>query len=332
MQAWRPSLSRPLHLRKATWVSIVSKRPIQISVYSNIAPPDARPARRAGLSTPAARVVRGTIAAAICLIAHGLLYVSATWTAGAPVAPANALPTRSSVAGATDEEALQWVAINPDALTDRARTPPEWPSTHLRPIDVRKALLKVAILVPEIDLPTMPEATVADAARLSKMYGRYVGQITARVDRAWLRPRTAIGAPSFSCEVRITQDGSGNVTELMLAQCNGDSRWQLSLVQAIQSASPLPAPPDPDVFTRTLHLAFSADPYSPESPTDQYEPEARARLAQAAQDSQHAEEVLMTLGDSRASGIIRLNITGDHKTVEFQSNTAAAQSPNSQRQ
>ncbi|HEY1898814.1 MAG TPA: TonB C-terminal domain-containing protein, partial [Steroidobacteraceae bacterium] len=107
---------------------------------------------------------------------------------------------------------------------------------------------------------------------------RYMGQINARIDRAWLRPRTPIGAASFSCRVRILQDAVGNVTEVMLEQCNGDTRWQLSLVHAIDSSSPLPAPPDPDVFSRIVHLGFTAEAYASGRHEDQYEPERTVSL------------------------------------------------------
>ena len=213
---------------------------------------------------------------------------------------------------------MQWIALDPQALADTSRPKPNLPSSHLQRVDVPKVLAEFAVLTPDIDLPPTPDATVADAERLSKMYGRYVGQISSRIERAWMRPRTPIGAPSFSCQVRIIQDTMGNVMEVTLVKCNGDVRWQLSLVQAIQSASPLPAPPDPDVFSRTVHLAFSSEAYSPQSAIDGYEPLASARVAQAVQDARRADDALAHFSAPGASGNIRLNITGDHETVEVQ--------------
>jgi TonB C terminal len=104
------------------------------------------------------------------------------------------------------------------------------------------------------------------------MLGRYVGQITARVQRAWIRPRIPITSKLFVCRVRIVQDRGRNVMEIELARCNGDIRWQTSLVAAIQSASPLPAPPDPDVFSRTLTIEFTAEPYAPGKDAGGFEP------------------------------------------------------------
>jgi TonB C terminal len=259
----------------------VPRPPIQISYFVYPTAPGPYAARRTRLSSTFDRMLRGTIAATICVLVHGLICMSVIWSAGSPPPPTRDLPPRVSVTSNAEQDAMEWVVINPDALSDPSRPKTELPSAPMQPIDVRKELTKVAILVPDIDLPPSPDATVADAARFSKLYGRYVGQIAARIDRAWLRPRTAIGAPTFSCQVRISQDASGNVQELILEDCNGDSRWQLSLVNAIQSASPLPAPPDPDVFSRTLHLAFNSEGYSAASSADQFEPELTARVAES---------------------------------------------------
>jgi hypothetical protein len=294
----------------------VSKEPIKISTYTYQPAPASSVTRTWALSPRLARCIRGSVAAAVCLVMHGLLFTRVMWSAGAPTSPRDELPARVSVVSEAAQEDMQWVALDPQALSDQSRPKPELPASHLERIDVRKALTQVAVLIPDVDLPPTPDATVADAGRLSKMYGRYVGQIVARIDRAWLRPRTPIGSDSFSCQARVTQDAVGNVLEVMLEQCNGDSRWQLSLVQAIQTASPLPAPPDPDVFSRTLHLGFSAEAYSPQRPADEYEPEAIAALAQATQDTQRAKDVLVHFSNSPSSGVIKLTITGDHMVIE----------------
>jgi TonB C terminal len=274
-------------------------------------------------------MVRGTIAASICLLAHAFIYETAMWSAGTrDIAPRD-LPARIGVTSESDQESLQWIALDPQALADASQPRPDPPASHLTHIDVHKALEEIALLIPDVDLPPTSDATVADAARLSKMYGRYVGQVSARIERAWMRPRTAIGAQSFYCQVRVGQDALGNVTEVTLENCNGDVRWQLSLVHAIQSASPLPAPPDPDVFSRTLRLAFSGEAYSPQSPPDQYESQASAQIVQASLDAQRADDVLESFGDSGSSRTIRLDITGDRKTVEVQKNTTAEDEPTS---
>jgi hypothetical protein len=126
--------------------------------------------------------------------------------------------------------------------------------------------------------------TAGDPAIQSLMFGRYTERIDARIQRGWRKPRTPI-APQplfaedrvppkavFECQARISQDTSGNVTEVELMQCDGSSEWQMSLVQAIQSASPLPPPPIPTVFTNVLTLSFEGRAYVPGYREDEYEP------------------------------------------------------------
>ncbi|MFC4313277.1 energy transducer TonB [Steroidobacter flavus] len=120
--------------------------------------------------------------------------------------------------------------------------------------------------------------TAGDPVRQSMLFGRYTGQINGRIQRVWRKPRSAIdesSAAAFQCQARITQNQDGSVTEIELMQCNGSAEWQLSLVRAIQQASPLPAPPDPSVFTSELMLAFEAKAYAPGDRDDEYEPEPR---------------------------------------------------------
>src|SRR6185437_10644935 len=124
-------------------------------------------------------------------------------------------------------------------------------------------------------------ASTLNAAQRAVLFGRYVGQVDARVERAWIKPRSPIGAPTFNCRVLITQDRDGNVKETTLQACNGDLRWQLSLVRGIQSASPLPSPPDQRVFADALTMNFTARPYTAGSNEDAYEPVAAAESGSA---------------------------------------------------
>jgi hypothetical protein len=120
----------------------------------------------------------------------------------------------------------------------------------------------------------------------ARLFGIYSGQIQARIERAWRRPRTpvnidstrlrgAAGEETFQCQVQIIQDYQGNVKEILLPQCNGSTAWQRSLVIAIQQASPLPAPPSPTVFTNALPMTFTGFGYRPDSSADDYEIEPR---------------------------------------------------------
>jgi hypothetical protein len=55
------------------------------------------------------------------------------------------------------------------------------------------------------------------------------------------------------------------VKEISLERCNGNFRWRMSLVHAIESASPPPAPPDPSVFTPVIHLEMDSATLLPEA-------------------------------------------------------------------
>jgi hypothetical protein len=125
---------------------------------------------------------------------------------------------------------------------------------------------------------TDDDSSAGEREARAALFGRYIGQIEARVERAWMRPRTAIGADLFECRTRVQQNAQGVVVEVTLQECNGDVRWQLSLVNAIQGASPLPAPPDPSVFASTIDLHFSSIAYAPDRTEQGYEPSSIAAL------------------------------------------------------
>ena len=131
-----------------------------------------------------------------------------------------------------------------------------------------------------------------DTQDKARLFGIYTGQIQARIERVWRRPRSPINSvddegatsatDSFQCQVQIVQDPHGNVQEVLLPNCNGSSAWQHSLVVAIQQASPLPAPPSESVFAGSIVLNFVGLPFAPGSPEEEYELAPR-NLVSAAQ-------------------------------------------------
>jgi TonB C terminal len=133
------------------------------------------------------------------------------------------------------------------------------------------------------DQPSNSRPRGADGAEQARLFGIYTGQIQARIDRVWRRPRTPVNddksstnaAESFQCEAQIIQDVRGNVQEIMLPRCNGSPAWQHSLVTAIQFASPLPAPPSEKVFRKSISVNFVGLSYSPDAQEEEYEREPR---------------------------------------------------------
>jgi hypothetical protein len=126
----------------------------------------------------------------------------------------------------------------------------------------------------------------SDGAEQTRLFGIYTGQIQARIDRVWRRPRTPVNegtvsaaaadaGDSFQCEVQIVQDDRGNVREILLPRCNGSAAWQRSLVLAIRQASPLPAPPSASVFSQSITLNFLGLSFIAGALEDDYEPERR---------------------------------------------------------
>jgi TonB C terminal len=170
--------------------------------------------------------------------------------------------------------------------------------------------------------PVLDEEAIEDAESTeaagdthghAEMFGRYLGQISARIERAWRRPRSAIGASRFSCQTKIEQDERGKVLSVELRYCNGDVRWKHSLVSAIERASPLPAPPIPSVFARWLTLNFSAESWQAGlSNAHDYEPEIRLAVSSEASPRQLVTNPDKALADvARYQGHIELRIEGD---------------------
>lgn len=70
-----------------------------------------------------------------------------------------------------------------------------------------EAALADANVPPVLDLDG--QHADVEAMTRSLLAGRYLGQVDARIERAWRRPRTPIREGLFSCGVRIEQDASG---------------------------------------------------------------------------------------------------------------------------
>ena len=75
-----------------------------------------------------------------------------------------------------------------------------------------------------------------------------------KVGRNWLRPASSTN--DMTCEVIVTQTLLGDVISVNLGTCADDVVFQRSIERAVRKASPLPPPPDPDVFDREIHFTF----------------------------------------------------------------------------
>jgi len=94
----------------------------------------------------------------------------------------------------------------------------------------------------------------ARAARLQTQLQQYMMQIKQQVNNNWLRPVTTTAGQS--CEVIVTQTMSGDVIDVRVQACTSDKAFQRSVERAVRKASPLPLPPDPELFDREIYFKF----------------------------------------------------------------------------
>jgi colicin import membrane protein len=92
------------------------------------------------------------------------------------------------------------------------------------------------------------------AARASGQMALYVSQITAKIERNWIRPPSATAG--LQCEVRVTQGPGGIVITVKVERCNGDEAVRQSIEAAVYRASPLPQPSEAALFERNLVVTF----------------------------------------------------------------------------
>lgn len=92
------------------------------------------------------------------------------------------------------------------------------------------------------------------AARSSGQLASWAAQVTARIQRAWLKPPSA--SAGINCMVYVTQAPGGVVVNVRLGECNGDPAVRESIQAAAYRASPLPPPPDPALFEREIEIRF----------------------------------------------------------------------------
>jgi colicin import membrane protein len=92
------------------------------------------------------------------------------------------------------------------------------------------------------------------AVRTGPAMSSWIQQITARIQRAWIRPPSA--RAGIDCTLNVTQVPGGEIVSVKLGSCNGDEAVRESIEAAAYRASPLPPPPDPALFERDLEIHF----------------------------------------------------------------------------
>jgi colicin import membrane protein len=109
-------------------------------------------------------------------------------------------------------------------------------------------------LAAEVSAAQAAEAQRAAAARAASLSAQWAAAIQGRVQRAWIRPSSAV--PGLDCRVTVTQAPGGSVLRAEVRSCNGDDAVRQSIEAAVFRASPLPPPPEPQLFERIIELRF----------------------------------------------------------------------------
>jgi hypothetical protein len=282
-------------------------------------PPHLQRSIRPFWSARSDRVVVAVIAAIGSIVLHSALF--APWLLGGRAPSRNVPPAQLGAPASASKvsESLQVIFLNQDATLDSNVHQLSVSEPNFSPVTSVERIRPPSVSIPDsTDLSnerhmkaSTPEAA-GDETGHALLFGRYLGQISARVLRAWMRPRTSLPGDSFECRVRITQDPRGGVQEVMLEACTADSRWQVSLMHAIESASPLPAPPDPQLFAPTVTLDFESAAYSATANPDGFESDFAASVANSRSPGPVGNQVLDTLRALPAggSGVIDLKIIG----------------------
>jgi len=89
---------------------------------------------------------------------------------------------------------------------------------------------------------------------LNSLRQQYVRMIKQKVESKWLRPTTANA--DLSCEVFVRQTALGDVVSVNLQKCSNDVAFKNSIERAVWAASPLPPPPNPEVFNNEIQFIF----------------------------------------------------------------------------
>lgn len=92
---------------------------------------------------------------------------------------------------------------------------------------------------------------------LRSLRSQYVRLIEQKVERNWLRPATV--SSDLTCEVFVTQSVLGDVINVRLGACASDAVFRNSIERAVRKSSPLPPPPNPEVFDREIRFVFKPD-------------------------------------------------------------------------
>ena len=98
----------------------------------------------------------------------------------------------------------------------------------------------------------------ARAARAASEADKYRALIRQKVSRYWNRPPAT--STGLRCSVRVRLVPGGEVLEANVVRSSGNPVFDRSVEAAVHRASPLPIPPDPDLFEYFREIEFLFNP------------------------------------------------------------------------
>ena len=98
------------------------------------------------------------------------------------------------------------------------------------------------------------EADRRRSAVESGLLDEYKARIRQRIESNWVRP--AVGTENLAWVVLLDVLPGNEVAGIRFEQFNGTETEQRSIEAAILRSSPLPAPPQPELFERRLRLRY----------------------------------------------------------------------------
>lgn len=97
--------------------------------------------------------------------------------------------------------------------------------------------------------PVFPEQS-----RIDRDTAEWAAAVSSRVHKFWRRP---MGSPGqFNCQVRVEQSSLGKVLNAQVEKSCGSEALDISVLRAVQTASPLPPLPQSVPFERSFLLSF----------------------------------------------------------------------------
>jgi colicin import membrane protein len=101
----------------------------------------------------------------------------------------------------------------------------------------------------------LAEEETRTGAGFQSLKASYVRAIQAHVEQRWFEPPGV--TQGLSCTIFVTQIPGGEVVGMRFGTCNGGAAVRQSIETAVRNASPLPAPPEPQLFEREVKLVFT---------------------------------------------------------------------------